>query len=50
MGDAAAKCRVSLTPTTFGKADPTLPVALEKAVAEVIYTDHGRPPRSFVSC
>lgn len=36
-------CRVLVTATTFGKTDPSLRVALEGVVGEVIYSVLGRP-------
>jgi len=37
------KCRVLVTPTTFGSYDNQLCLELEAAVGEVIYNDRGRP-------
>jgi D-3-phosphoglycerate dehydrogenase / 2-oxoglutarate reductase len=36
-------CRVLVTPTSFGKDDPTLKPALEEAVGEVVYNPVSRP-------
>lgn len=35
--------RVLVTPTSYGKHDPTLKTTLEETVGEVIYNDKGRP-------
>lgn len=37
------KCRVLVTPTSYGKNDPTLRSELEKLVGEVIYNPTGKP-------
>jgi D-3-phosphoglycerate dehydrogenase len=36
-------CKVLVTPTSFGKGDPALKTALEKAVREVVYSPFNRP-------
>jgi D-3-phosphoglycerate dehydrogenase len=38
-----SQCRVLVTPTTFGKDDPTLKSTLEKTVGGVIYNPANRP-------
>ncbi len=40
------ECKVLVTPTSFGKDDPGLKHALEKAVGEVVYNPYGRPLKS----
>ena len=40
---ALSECRVLVTPTSFGKDDPTLKSTLVKTVAEVIYNPLNRP-------
>ena len=40
------KCRVLVTPTSYGKNDPSLRVRLEEAVGHVIYNSEGRPLKS----
>ena len=40
------KCRVLVTPTSYGKHDPSLRVRLEEAVGHVIYNSEGRPLKS----
>lgn len=37
------KCRLLVTPTSYGKNDPTLKTELEKQVGEVIYSQTGKP-------
>ncbi|MHC1784216.1 MAG: phosphoglycerate dehydrogenase [Anaerolineaceae bacterium] len=37
------KCRVLVTPTSYGKNDPSLRTELEKLVGEVIYNPTGKP-------
>lgn len=37
------ECRVLVTPTTYGKHDPSLRTRLAQAVAHVIYNSEGRP-------
>jgi len=41
-----SECRVLVTPTTFGKEDPSLRLTLEKTVREVVYNPVARPLRS----
>ena len=41
-----SECRVLVTPTTFGKEDPSLRSTLEKTVREVVYNPVARPLRS----
>jgi D-3-phosphoglycerate dehydrogenase len=41
-----SECRVLVTPTSFGKDDPTLKSTLAKTVGEVIYNPMARPLRS----
>jgi len=41
-----SECRVLVTPTTFGKEDPSLRSTLEKTVGEVVYNPVARPLRS----
>lgn len=38
-----SRCRVLVTPTTYGRCDPRLKLELEAAVGEVIYNPAGRP-------
>jgi len=40
------KCRVLVTPTSYGKHDPSLRARLEEAVGHVIYNSEGRPLKS----
>jgi D-3-phosphoglycerate dehydrogenase len=44
------RCRVLVTPTTFGKNDPRLRYELESAVGEVVYNALGRPLTSQELC
>lgn len=37
------KCRILVTPTSYGKNDPSLKTELEKLVGEVIYNPTGKP-------
>ncbi len=43
MVDGLRKCRILVTPTSFGKNDPTLRKALEDTVGEVAYNTTGKP-------
>lgn len=44
--ESQLNCRVLVTPTSFGKGDPALKTALEKAVREVVYNPFNRPLNS----
>lgn len=43
MTNDKLNCRVLVTPTSFGKGDSAVKVALEKAVREVVYNPFNRP-------
>jgi hypothetical protein len=36
-------CRILVTPTSFGRGDPTLKTELEAQVGEIVYNTTGRP-------
>lgn len=40
---ALGKCRLLVTPTSFGRSDPSLKTTLEETVGEVRYNSTGRP-------
>jgi D-3-phosphoglycerate dehydrogenase / 2-oxoglutarate reductase len=40
------KCRVLVTPTSFGRSDPSIRLELERQVGEVVYNDTGKPLRA----
>ena len=37
------ECRILVTPTSFGKSDPSLCRELEAQVGEVVYNTSGKP-------
>jgi D-3-phosphoglycerate dehydrogenase len=39
-------CRVLVTPTSFGRSDPSIRLELERQVGEVVYNDTGKPLRA----
>jgi D-3-phosphoglycerate dehydrogenase len=43
MINGKLNCKVLVTPTSFGKGDSTLKIALERAVREVVYNPFDRP-------
>jgi len=46
MDKPLQKCKVLVTPTSFGKDDPDLRHLLERTVGEVVYNPYGRPLKS----
>jgi hypothetical protein len=46
MNKPLSECKVLVTPTSFGKDDPSLKRLLEQEVGRVIYNPHGRPLKS----
>jgi D-3-phosphoglycerate dehydrogenase / 2-oxoglutarate reductase len=46
MAKPISKCKVLVTPTSFGKNDPGLKQLLEQTVGEVVYNPVGRPLKS----
>ena len=42
-GNPLASCRILVTPTTFGRGDPSLRSTVERSVGRVVYNTSGRP-------
>jgi hypothetical protein len=46
MNKPISECKILVTPTSFGKDDPSLMRLLEQEVGRVIYNLYGRPLKS----